>query len=432
MPDLDLDLWAADRSRLAWDIRRLLWSASTHKRSRHCRKYSKGGLVEIVTGPRGAGYTGLQTCGMPWACPQCNSLIMAQRALEIGLAVANWHQQGGTVLLATFTAPHSLGDHLGDLLDTCTKSWRYLMNSRTWRGFGKRFDLAGYLRTLEITTGRNGFHPHFHVLLFVPGSVSSTELDDLGDGLWSVWNQALVHYGVTGAVREAFDLQVVAGDGADVNALADYLSKRAFTSIGQELTNTQSKVGRNALGTVPVWQLLVSMLNDPDDLVSRNAWAHYESATFRRRVHVWSRGLREQLGLRGELSDEALADVQAPGQSLGLGITRLGWRKIVATPGLPAQLLELAATAPDSVRDFLDSAGIEWQEILIPGTFNTLDALKLAGDLDDSAVVVGRAPRQAAAAPERGAPGLCFVCAEPLDPILIKAGMRTHLDFCKL
>jgi hypothetical protein len=74
--------------------------------------------------------------------------------------------------LITLTFPHSHQDNLGDLIgDAKSKTGlkgalRLLFQSRGWKSFKDRFNVAGFARAIETNYGANGFHPHYHFVLF--------------------------------------------------------------------------------------------------------------------------------------------------------------------------------------------------------------------------------------------------------------------------
>ena len=111
-------------------------------------------------------YQGLQVCAMPWACPVCASKISERRRHEVAKAMKQAEALGLQVHLLTLTIPHGIGDDVSALVSKMGKAWTSLWQGR--RGVERResLGLVGHIRALEVTHGANGFHPHYHALMF--------------------------------------------------------------------------------------------------------------------------------------------------------------------------------------------------------------------------------------------------------------------------
>ena len=94
------------------------------------------------------------------ACPVCSW----RRSRALGArAAAAMAAAGGRYIMVSLTIPHVLP--LKDALKILCKSAGVLMRSPRLRGV-----VGGYIRTIEITQGRNGWHPHIHILARVEDS----------------------------------------------------------------------------------------------------------------------------------------------------------------------------------------------------------------------------------------------------------------------
>lgn len=133
----------ADRRRVRWAARAVLWQASPLYAVRTCGRHlapeidrSGGGSVPRSSAdvkrremagsdtPRRAGYTGLTLCGSVWACPRCSAVVAAARSREIGSAVRRCDELGGQVQFLTLTLRHVRSDALADLFDPLAAGWR--------------------------------------------------------------------------------------------------------------------------------------------------------------------------------------------------------------------------------------------------------------------------------------------------------------------
>lgn len=94
-------------------------------------------------------------------CPVCEwrkSIVMARRAsAAIERARSNTHD----VVMLTLTVRNVEWEELRPTIQRMHREWGAL-----WRLLSGKFDMYGYIRTTEITVGRDGrAHPHMHVLI---------------------------------------------------------------------------------------------------------------------------------------------------------------------------------------------------------------------------------------------------------------------------
>lgn len=114
----------------------------------------------------GAGWQrGLVTCKSAHACPVCSARLRLQRASEVHEAIGWWTSDGnGRVGMLTLTVRHSAGFRLKRLRSLVCEAWRRLWTGREGRALRSRF--RHFVRALDATWGRNGWHPHIHALIF--------------------------------------------------------------------------------------------------------------------------------------------------------------------------------------------------------------------------------------------------------------------------
>lgn len=293
----------SDRARMRWALRR----ESSLERVRACghvvrRKEGVGLAVDPTAkvGERVAGWRGLTTCASPWACPRCAAVIGQARADELRQAFEAW-VAGGTgrqVLMLTMTAGHRKSADLGDVWDTLQDAWSKVRRRKPMSGW----NLGGWVRAVETTRSeRNGWHVHFHVLLFVEAE-DVLPIMDAHPAFVSAWRELLGKRGFK-VSDLGQDLRVVNVDDA-VNATG-YLAKQGRTwSMAEEATLWTAKRGRGE--SVSPMQILAgwSLAGDADAL---DLWHQWERGSHGRRGIIWSQGLREELGLDGEVSDEDAA-----------------------------------------------------------------------------------------------------------------------------
>jgi hypothetical protein len=341
------------------------WAESRLKRCRDCGRVAitSGGSVAVRESAGVVGFAGLATCGSVWACGVCNAKIMARRQLEIGAAVEQWEEQGGSVAFGTQTMRHWSGHRLEDLWACLSKAWQRVIGGKAWKTAKKRYGIAGWLRVVEVTFGLNGWHVHVHYLLFLESVTVATDLDALKRSMFGRWSSALRSLGLPAPLLNSQDLRVL--DGPADEALAGYFTKAVHSAkrIGLELTSSQTKTARGVHKTRSVWDFLDDVL-DLGDADALQHWHEWQRGSKGRRQLTWSKGLRELLGLRYEKSDEDVAAEELGSKVDDLVIiTAAGWRTVIACR-LRVQILEsVYRQGFTGLRALLDTMGVEYELI---------------------------------------------------------------------
>ncbi len=323
-----------------------LWDQSTLPRCRKCGRVSRNptGEVGLRVSEGHAGYAGLVSCGSVWVCPVCSSKIMARRSLEIGAAVASAASERLPVAFCTLTMRHDRNDSLAKLWGGLAKGWRRSTSGKAWMNAKDAHGIEGYVRVVEVTHGRNGWHVHVHALLFAYGFDDRGGLDRLMVPMWDRWSAGVQSVGLRAPLPVGSEWHVISGD-LSGTALGDYLAKGAGAAgaIGAELTQTQSKIARSVHSTSAHWQLL----NDGPvngEVHALPLWREWEKVSKGKRQIAWSRGLRERLGLVLEVKsdEEVAAEELGAVDDTVLWITRPGWWALIGEPRLIGETLTAA------------------------------------------------------------------------------------------
>jgi hypothetical protein len=283
-----------------------------------------------------AHYRGLVTCGSIWACPVCAAKIRNARALEIAEAAGNWHRAGNTVLMVTFTMPHDYGMPLADLLPAITKGFRSVISGRAWLRVKDQVPIIGQMRSIEVTHGPSGWHPHAHSLFFIEGRADAAQLAAFGIHARSKWARFITRAGY----RAPSDLHGVKIDVCTSAAEAGlYIAKtQDGKSVGNEMARGDMKSARAATHRTPFE--LLGEIADTGDLAGLPLWLEYEKATKGHQAITWSAGLRKRLLAEvPERTDEDLAAEEVGGDVV-LEFTPDAWREVTRNLGLVTMLLE--------------------------------------------------------------------------------------------
>lgn len=344
---------AEERYRKSRDARYRLrekgtWEFSLMRRCQWCGKVSaikrKGGAIrretpEVRMADGRAYWSGVMRCGSVWSCPVCSVKIRHGRALEAESAMRNWISTRKTlarsVLFLTLTMPHDSTDDLPHLISTIKHAFSRLFSGRPWRRDRDRFRIRAWLRVWDITHGKNGWHPHLHIALFVAGNPPPDELEALAEEWHSRWAEAVTQQGFrTPSRANGIHLEKA----RNVEQVSQYLLKvkgeDTGASLALELARGDLKVGK---GRTP-FQILQDFI-DAGDLRDLDLFKDYEKAAKGQHFSRWSNGARELLGIL-DLSDQELSDMEVG----GVRIFRPSpdqFHAIVRTPGALAKVLTL-------------------------------------------------------------------------------------------
>lgn len=291
-------------------------------------------MQETERGNR-AHYHGIQLCGDVWGCPHCSAIIRARRAEEIERAVALHVSNGGGVLLVTQTLRHHKGDDLDNMLDVLRLAQKRMVSSRWWRSVKESFGIVGYVRTLEITHGANGWHPHFHFVYFTERPIEQGEADRIQGEIVGRWAGNVLHFG--GKMPNGHGVDVKAVEGMEAaEAVAAYVGKQAegkAAAVSSEVARGDLK---SADGGIVPFELL-----DSQDEKSLYLWDVYTTATKGRRAFYWSNGLRKKLGLLEEATDaEIMEESQDVGEAVVFVPADVYQKRVYPFPNVSAAVLE--------------------------------------------------------------------------------------------
>lgn len=308
-------------------------------RTAKCMHVNVGQIaVHKSTEHKGAFYSGLMTCGSVWACPVCTAKVQERRRAEIGKAVAWAYDSGKQAAMVTLTFPHYKQNELDDLVKKQADALARFRRGAPWDRFKDRLGYAGLIRALELTYGANGWHPHTHELWFV-GADSSVEQEK--DFIVERWLKCCIAAGLVEAGNAsqiaAFKLHAV--DIKDRCDASDYLAKNDEAShwgVDRELAKASSKAGK-AAGLHPFG--LLAQARDGDKVAGAK-FVEYAKVMRGKRQLLWSRGLKDLVGL-DDLTDEELAAQQDDKADLLGLITPLQW-SWVRKAGLRSQILDAA------------------------------------------------------------------------------------------
>ena len=304
-------------TRHLWRIQRAMWAVTADKRLRDCHRAPIPAAADVTITRRGAGgrgkFAGLQNSHSVWGSPVAAVGIARGRQEELQNAAAAWLAGGKNRALAmvTLTVRHRHGEALADLLAGVSKAWSRVNSCRAWkapRGMRRRYGIGHYVWFLEITHGRNGWHPHRHMVLCLERALSDDELAALKAELHALWAEKVTDLGLL-APNEAHgvDVQQVATNVDAAAAIATYAAKGMFAGLAAEATGGAVKQARGGNRTpFQILEDIADALDAGEEPQARDValWREYEAATKGKQQRRWSTGALEALAVAVVADDE--------------------------------------------------------------------------------------------------------------------------------
>lgn len=294
-------------------------------------------------------YQGLMACGSVWSCPVCAAKIAERRRVELKDSLSAAVELGWRVHFVTLTVPHGISDDIHDILSRLSSALKKMSTSATFRRAKEKTGLHihGYIRAQEVTYGNNGWHPHYHILVFTPADIDLSIVRYCYD---KAWRSACVASGLPEPSQEH---GCTVQDGSHAS---DYVSK---WGLEDEMTKSQTKRGKRH-GLSP-WGLLRAVLDGDAPEISPSSASKlfqlYARAFKGRRQLHWSVGLRAKL-LPGnvELSDQELVDRPDDDRAVLLAtISSDDWR-CVRRAKAQAAVLDAAESDPRLISVVIDQS----------------------------------------------------------------------------
>lgn len=327
----------------------VLQSAVRHllpeKRVAKCHRLRASGqeTINVMHNARlkSAHYAGHQSCGSPWDCPLCAAKISERRRVEeVKPAMDKWKENyGGECLLLTLTNPHFIHTVLADLLKGQQKAMKAFVGSRAYRLLMADMGCIGAIRAWECTHGLNGYHPHFHIILFARTGLNLAELEEQ---LYSLWSNAC-RLAKLPIPDRAHGVSLQGGDKAD-----GYLAKGGW-GLDHEITKAHLK--KSSKGRSPM-DLIRSYVYDADKQAGA-LFVEYSKAFHGKRQLLWSPGLKDYFNVEEKTDDEVAAEQDETAILLG----RIEWPvwKLVLKFELRGEILELARLGSwEAIKGLLD------------------------------------------------------------------------------
>ncbi|MFE9927227.1 protein rep [Streptomyces sp. NPDC005774] len=357
---------------------------TTSKRLKSCRRMLKSGTgaATLMTGNAGGSFAGVCVCGAVHLCPICSAKIRAARAEQADTWVDAWTAAEHGVVFWTLTMRHYKRQPLGSLrkrerhglVAQQHDAWKQAFGTNAgpaWKRTTRSHGVVGYYRVWECTCGANGWHPHFHVLLFTERPWSEDTRASFEAAAAARWSAALVKSG--GYKPNEAGCRVDTVQGADQGAAGRYLFKEqdgrgGVQRIGQEMARgDMKKAGRGGRAPFEVAESAVAGVADDVAL-----WHEFEAGTFGLRLMYLSNGMKAKLDALVETDDRTDEEIAAddgqdrtpvamfPSETWHGHVARVRGRRL-------ALIKAVEAGGQSAVRALIESWGLVWgRDVLDP------------------------------------------------------------------
>lgn len=277
-------------------------------------------------------YGNLVICGNVWACPVCAAKIQERRRGEIAQAIEWAYSSGLTASMITLTIPHTITDRLKPLLERQAEALRRMRSGRRFQRFKERYGYQGLIRSLELTRGQNGWHPHTHELWFTD-HLSELDQIEMKREILAMWENACVRHGILDPTDQK-RVSAFRQHSVDIRFNADssdYLAKQDDSrnwGVDREMSKGSSKTK----GTHPF-----GILAKCDKRENKVLWLEYTDAIKGKRQLYWSRGLKDLVGLDEKDDSELAEESREKADLLGL-LSANDWKLITSSSSQSAVL----------------------------------------------------------------------------------------------
>lgn len=272
-------------------------------------------IIRSDSGAHVAALTDVQRCRSQHSCPACAAARGAEMTAELTACIRHWVAvEKGTVAHLTLTLAHDSAMTLSKVLGALRRGWHSVVNSRDWddlQRYGARVAVAAsevrrdvslkkserdgrvaelrrtegtdaacvhYFRALECTWGEvNGWHPHLHVLLFLPGQLDTETAIRLRQMIYARYVAGVAADGLRASPDRGAVLEIATTRrDADV-VLGKYLNKIALEVARPDLKRARSRGGGPGGRRWTPFELLDGATSDRPDLVS--TWHEWQLTT---------------------------------------------------------------------------------------------------------------------------------------------------------
>lgn len=286
---------------------------------KYCGKTFIKGIPDITVKQSGKTryFHGVIRCGSVWICPVCSFRLQKRRQGEISSYIEEQEEMKRNMFFLTLTVRHYKKDTLDTVFKKVKNAWNKLGKSKKHK---RLFRSLEYIATIEITFtfDKNGWHPHYHILL------TETVNEDISEMIKEFINDWCIE---TESTKENQIFKKVSSI-----SLGDYIAKWDIASeLSQSIRKTQS---------VTYWK----MLKEPDKY--KKQISEYAATTKGKRTLQKSKGIKLK-------TDKEIFEEEGKSDNDLLEIDRETYKTVIKPKRIYKTVLE-NAHHPEKIQDILD------------------------------------------------------------------------------
>lgn len=253
-----------------------------------------------------AHWCNVQRCGSIWICPVCAKQITEKRREELKKGIDRWKtNHNGAVFLLTLTFSHSMGQPLKFLLEGLKRAMKRFYETTKVQSILSELGVQHKIKGFEVTFGKNGWHPHHHILLL--NDCWRLDYKKYIKELSALWIKACIKSGLNApSMQHGLDIR-------DGTYAQEYISKWGIES---ELTKGHVKKGRG--DSLTPFDLLQLSIEDQEIFGRKPSklWQEFGVAIKGARQLEWGRGLKKLLSIEEKTDQECAEETEQNAISL--------------------------------------------------------------------------------------------------------------------
>ena len=245
---------------------------------------------------------------------------------------------------------------LPELLSALLDAFAATHRGEPFKRFKSRYGIRHFVRSLEVTYGLHGWHPHIHQIILLLAALSDDELEAFREWLGTRWITMLEKRSFTATLEHGLDIRV------GQMTVSEYVAKFGYEprwSASHELARSNSKVARTESSRTPFALLEDFAIHDDEE--AGRLFVEFAKAFRGRRKLQTSDGFWSLLPeAEGDISDEEIAAAEDvdPAYEVLQTLSLEQWRLLVKRDlrGELLEYVEMTNGDADSLRAFLTVA----------------------------------------------------------------------------
>jgi hypothetical protein len=154
-----------------------------------------------------------------YSCPICAYWRSEQDRKELSAALAQAQKKDLFPILVTVTIRHNASHELGELREALGVATDRTFSGRWYQDLKNEWGVQCKISSWEVTYGKNGWHPHKHILFFTDMEIVGKWVEKLNEHIAARWIEQLKKLGYDASWEHGVDVRTADSD------IADYIAK---------------------------------------------------------------------------------------------------------------------------------------------------------------------------------------------------------------